>query len=106
MNKKRIIQITLSVFAILATVPGAMLAAKKLEAYELVWLIPVFPAFTIAFFWIVIIMVNHFISADSYQSPKAIQHAQQFLKFFEALYMTVLVLFLIAARVVYLHFRP
>jgi|GEM_PF-2912249 len=105
MNKKRFFQIALSLGAVLAAIPGAMAAAKKLDAYEFVWLIPVFPAFTITFFWILIVMVDHFIAADSYRDPHATAQARQFLKIFEGLFFVVLFLFIVAAWFVFTHFQ-
>ncbi len=104
-NLKRLIQIGLSFFAIIATLPGAHAAAVKLDAYELVWLMPVLPAFTIIFFWIVIVMVGHFISTDSYKNPKAIAQARSFLNVFEAVFFVILAFFLVAGWFLNQYFR-
>ena len=84
MNKLRIAQIIGSVLATLAVLPGGMLVAKHFDAYELIWLIPFLPAFTVTFFWIVIVMVGHFIQADTYKDSRAISQAKSFLVFFDS----------------------
>ncbi len=106
MSTKRIFQIALSVAAVLAVVPGAHRAAVHFDAYELVWLIPILPAFTVIFFWIVIVMVNHFVAANSYRDAAAIARANSFLVFFEGALWLVFALFLVAGRVLYLYFHP
>lgn len=96
MKKMRIVQILGSFLAIGAVLPGGLLAAKHLDAYELIWLIPFLPAFIVTFFWIVNVMVGHFIQADTYKDPRAIQQAKKFLVFFDWLFIVVILFFVIA----------
>lgn len=101
MKSKQIIQILGSAVAILAVLPGARAAARHFDAYELIWLIPVVPSFTVTFFWIIIVMVGHFIAADSYKDPKAIGQAKTFLVYFEGLFFLAMVGFVVAG--IFLH---
>ncbi len=84
--------------------PGAHRAAEHFRAYELIWLIPFLPAFTITFFWIVVVMVGHFIAADSYKDPKAIAQAKSFSAFFDWLFLLVAAGFMAAGWVLYRFF--
>jgi len=104
MKKITIAQILGSAAAIGAVLPGAIRAAEHFRAYELVWLIPFLPAFTITFFWIVVVMVNHFITADSYKDPKAIQQAKSFLAFFDWLFLVVTAGFAAGGIILYRYF--
>ncbi len=96
MSKLRIAQIVGSILAIAAVLPAGLLAAKYFDAYELIWLIPFLPAFTVTFFWIVTVMVGHFIQADTYKDPRAIHQAKSFLVFFDWLFIAAIIFFVIA----------
>ena len=50
MRKMTIAQIVGSLLAVGAVVPGGFLASEHFRAYELIWLIPFLPAFTVTFF--------------------------------------------------------
>ena len=104
MNRRRILQMVLCAFVIFSSLPGAQAAAKHFDAYELLWLIPFMPSFIATFFWIVIVMVQFFIQADSYKNPAAIRGAKRFLAFFDVLFFSVLALFEVAAIGTYLVF--
>lgn len=104
MVKMRIFQILGSVSAIGAVLPGGYRMAAHFDAYELIWLIPFLPAFTVTFFWIVIVMVGHFIEADSYKDPRAINQAKSFLVFFDWLFLLVAFLFVVSGVFLYRFF--
>ncbi len=104
MQKIRIFQIFFSVFVVLSALPGAHRAAAHYDAYELIWVIPFAPAFTFTFFWIVLVMVGHFIAADSYKDTRAINQAKSFLVFFNWLFLMVGILFVAAGVVLYSYF--
>lgn len=105
MSRLRIWQTLLSVLAVLSAIPGAQQAAKHFEAYELIWMIPFLPAFTVTFFWITITMVRLFIQADSYKNPQAIAQAKWFLAGFDRLFLIVLVLFTAASAGIYCYWK-
>ncbi len=96
MKKITVAQILGSAAAIGSAIPGGIRAAEHFRAYELVWLIPFLPAFTVTFFWIVTVMVGLFIKADSYKDPKAIAQAKSFLAVFDWLFLLVAAAFVAA----------
>ena len=100
----RIAQILGSALAIGAVLPGGHRAAIHYGAYELFWLIPFAPAFTVTFFWIVVVMVGHFIAADPYKDPRAVGQAKRFLVFFNAFFMALVVLFMLSGVFLYRFF--
>lgn len=104
MKKITVAQIVGSILAVGAVMPGGFLASEHFRAYELVWLIPFLPAFTITFFWIVTVMVGHFIAADSYKDSKAIAQAKSFLAFFDWLFLLVSAGFVVAGWFLYRFF--
>ena len=104
MKKMTIAQIVGSFLAVGAVMPGGFLASEHFRAYELIWLIPFLPAFTVTFFWIVIVMVSHFIAADSYKDPRAIAQAKSFLTFFDWLFLAVIAGFMVAGWFLYGYF--
>ncbi len=104
MKKITVAQILGSAAAIGAAIPGGIRAAEHFRAYELVWLIPFLPAFTVTFFWIVTVMVGHFIAADSYKDPKAIAQAKSFLAVFDWLFLAVSAGFVVAGWFLYRFF--
>ncbi len=104
MKKITIAQILGSAAAIGSAIPGGIRAAEHFRAYELIWLIPFLPAFTITFFWIVTVMVGHFIAADSYKDPKAITQAKTFLAYFDWLFLAVSAGFVVGGIILYRYF--
>ncbi len=104
MKKMTVAQILGSAAAIGAAMPGGFRAAEHFRAYELVWLIPFIPAFTVTFFWIVTVMVGHFIAADSYKDPRAIAQAKGFLAVFDWLFLAVAAGFMAAGWFLYRFF--
>ena len=104
MNKIRIAQILGSLLAIGAVLPGGHRAAIHFGAYELFWLIPFVPAFTVTFFWIVVVMVGHFIAADPYKDPLAVRRAKRFLAFFDWFFIFVLAAFCVVGFFLYQFF--
>lgn len=104
MKKITIVQILGSAAAIFSVLPGAGLAAEHFRAYELIWLIPFAPAFTVTFFWIVIVMVGHYIKANPYGNSKSIEQSRAFLTFFNGLFFVVQGVFIVCGIVLFRYF--
>lgn len=104
MKKITVVQILGSAAAIGSAIPGGIRASEHFRAYELIWLIPFIPAFSVTFFWIVTVMVGLFIAADSYKDPKAIAQAKSFLAFFDWLFLLVSAGFVVAGWFLYRFF--
>ena len=93
MSKMRIAHILGSAIAIFGVLPGAKLAADELRAYELIWLIPFVPAFIVTFFWIVVVMIGHYVQANPYKDERSIRQSKAFLVFFNWLFLAISALF-------------